>query len=67
MEEDQTTVVKFSACSDYGDPMLKTTLAFRVPFADGDTRWLPLSKDLDATVALGTFFLSHPPLRHLSF
>ena len=64
-EEDQTTVVEISAWR--GDPMLKTTLAFRVLFADGDTRWLPLSKDLDATVALGIYFLSHPPLRHLSF
>ena len=47
--------------------MMKTTLCFRVLFADGDLRWLPLTKDLDATVAIGTFFLAHPPLRQYSF
>ena len=64
-EEDQTTVVEVNAWR--GDPMRKTTLCFRVVFADGDIRWLPFTKDLDATVAIGTFFLAHPPLRHLSF
>ena len=64
-EEDQTTVVEVNAWK--GDPMRKTTLSFRVVFADGDIRWLPFTKDLDATVAIGTFFLAHPPLRHLSF
>ena len=61
-EEAQTTVVEVK-----GDPMRKTTLSFRVVFAYGDVRWLPFTKDLDATVAIGTFFLAHPPLRHLSF
>ena len=64
-EEDQTTVPDITAWR--GDPMIKTTLSFRVLFADGDVRWLPFTKDLDATVAIGTFFLAHPPLRHLSF
>ena len=64
-EEDQTTVVEVNAWK--GDPMRRTTISFRVVFADGDIRWLPFTKDLDATVAIGTFFLAHPPLRHLSF
>ena len=65
VDKDQTLVQAITAWR--GDPKLKTTLAFRVVFADGDVRWLPLSKDLDATSAIGSFLQSTAPLRHLAF
>ena len=49
-----------------GDPMVKTTMSFRVEFADGDVVWLPYSKDLDETQAFGEYTKSLPALEHLS-
>ena len=50
-----------------GDPRTKTTMSFRVEFADGDVIWLPYSKDLDQTEAFGRYTASLPTLEHLSY
>ena len=50
-----------------GNPLVKTTMSFRVEFADGDVIWLPYSKDLDETEAFGCYTASLPALQHLSY
>ena len=50
---DQSQVKAITAWK--GDPMVKTTMSFRVEFADGDVVWLPYSKDLDETQAFGDY------------
>lgn len=50
-----------------GDPLLRTTMEFRVEFADGDVIWLPYSQDLDQTQAYGDYVASLPVLSHLQF
>ena len=50
-----------------GDPLVRTTMEFRVEFEDGDVIWLPYSVDLDQTQAYGTYVASLPVLSHLQF
>ena len=62
---DQSQVKAITAWK--GDPRLKTSMSFRVEFADGDIIWLPYSKDLDQTEAYGKYTASLPVLEHLSY
>ena len=50
-----------------GNPLVKTTMSFRVEFADGDVIWLLYSQDLDETEAFGKYTASLPMQEHLSY
>jgi len=50
-----------------GDPLKRTTMEFKVEFADGDVIWIPYSKDLDDSVQYGDFIESHSVLYPLRF
>ena len=50
-----------------GDPMKRTTMEFKVEFADDDILWLPYSKDLDDSAPYGDFIESQPYLFPLRF
>ena len=64
-EVDQSQVKAITAWR--GDPLVRTTMEFRVEFADGDVVWLPYSTDLDRTQAYGDYVASLPVLSHLQF
>ena len=64
-EVDQSQVKAITAWR--GDPLVRTTMEFRVEFADGDVVWLPYSTDLDRTQAYGDYVSSLPVLSHLQF
>lgn len=50
-----------------GNPMIRTTMEFRIRYADGDERWVTWSKDLFDTVQYEQFCRAHPPLFPLIF
>ena len=63
----KTTTKNVSAITAWrGDPTLKTSLEFRVLFADNDLLWLPYSKDLDYTQVYADYTASIPCLSHLA-
>ena len=63
LDEDQYLV---QAITNFkGDPMTRTSMQFKVTFADGDTRWVPYSNDVSQTVQFEEFCNSFPPLRQL--
>ena len=64
-DEDQTVIQAVTGWR--GEPLLRTTISLRILFADGDIVWLPLTKDLDAAVPVGDYFLKTRPLRHIAF
>jgi hypothetical protein len=45
-----------------GNPETRTTLEFQIRFADGDTRWVPWSKDLFESAPYETFCRQHTHL-----
>ena len=64
-DEDQTVIQAITGWR--GEPLLRTTISLRILFADSDIVWLPLTKDLDAAVPVGDYFLKTCPLRHIVF
>ena len=50
-----------------GDPMKRTSMEFKVEFADDDIIWVPYSKDLDDSAPYGDFIESIPYLFPLRF
>lgn len=62
---DQTLVSSITGWK--GDPATKTTMEFRVVFADGDILWLPYSTDLALTIVYGSFVQAIPQLQHLVY
>ena len=64
-DEDQTVIQAVTGWK--GDPFLRSTISLRILFADGDAVWLPLTKDVDAAMPVGEYFLKTPILRHLAF
>jgi hypothetical protein len=50
-----------------GDPMKRTTMEFKVEFADGDIIWVPYSKDLDDSIPYGDFIEANSFLFPLRF
>ena len=62
-DADQFVVTSISAFQ--GDPWLRTDTSFLVNFADGDTTWMPWSRDLFDSVGYETFCSSRPYLRPL--
>ena len=62
-DHDQHIIDKVLYCT--GNPLLRTSLVFRVVFLDGDVVELPYSKDLFDSVPYEEFCNSKPYLRHL--
>jgi hypothetical protein len=62
---DQTLVKAITAWK--GDPSTKTTMEFKVLFADEDHIWLPYSTDLALTAVYGEYVQSIPQLQHLVY
>ena len=63
LDEDQYLVQ--SITNFKGDPATRTTMSFKVTYADGDTRWVPYSRDISQTVQFEDYCNSFPPLRQL--
>jgi len=62
-DQDQHIIDRVLSCT--GNPMLRTSMVFKVKFLDGDILELPYSKDLFSSIPYEEFCSSRPYLRHL--